>query len=85
MAFEDLFWLLNDATFITVITYAPIGIIFRPVGRSNFEYPLVDPVLSHVQGILVNRLLVLKQVVMRCINLINHIYRAELKGYSQVM
>ena len=69
VAFKNLLWFWrapfwfrspNDALFITVVTYAPTRIILRPVGRSNFEYLLVNPVLPHVQDILVNRPLVLK-------------------------
>ena len=71
-AFENLFWFWrapfwfrspNDALFITVVTYAPTRIILRPVGRSNFEYLLVNPVLPHVQDILVNCPLMLKQIL----------------------
>ena len=68
VAFENLFWFLHlfqcwllcNATFKTVITYALKRIILRPRGRSNFEFLLVDPVLPHVQDILVKCLLVLK-------------------------
>ena len=55
VAFKNLLWFWrapfwfrppNDALFITVVTYAPTRIILRPVGRSNFEYLLVNPVLE---------------------------------------
>ena len=63
VAFEDLFWFwVWFWRLITVVTYALKRIILRPVGRSNFEYLLVNPVLPNVQDILVNRPLVLEQV-----------------------
>ena len=62
------FWRLNDATVPTVITNALQRIVLRPQPRPTFECLLVEPVLPHVQTILVNRLLVLKQWLIGSLN-----------------
>ena len=50
-------WHLRDPT---VITNALQRIVLRPQRRPILECPLVDPILPHVQALLVNGLMMLK-------------------------